>query len=291
MSKYVPKEITVEVNSSPTHPLVDLAYLFAKIALVMLAIYGTLGVLASHLATRMDVKTEERIGAALTKAIPSKAPEADQRLDYLNQLVASLESDGRAVQGNRAKTALSDGQYPPVKLRILDTDDENAMVTAGSYLFVTDGLLANVKSENELAFVLAHELGHLHHRDSLKALGRSLVLVTLASALGQSGRLLPNLINVAELSYSRNQETAADDYALAIIMARYGHGGSSLGFFERQQTADLGILDDIGEWSSSHPLTRDRIEHLNNQFNKNGWKTTGESTPLPENFNCENLKC
>ncbi len=58
------------------------------------------------------------------------------------------------------------------------------MVTAGSYLFVTNGLLAAVESENELAFVLAHELGHFHHRDPLQALGRSLVLITLSSLLG-----------------------------------------------------------------------------------------------------------
>ncbi len=281
MSKYVPKEILEEVNVTPVHPLVNLAYLFGTVAVVGSIIYGILGITASQLATQLGPETEEKIGASITAAFPARTAEEDSRIQYLERLLASLEADVR-------KTGLDNGQYPPLKVRTLDADEENAMVTAGSYLFVTDGLLAAVNSENELAFVLAHELGHLHNRDPLKALGRSLVLFTLSSLVGNS--TLINIVNVSNLSYSRSQETAADDYASELIQAHYRHVGSSLGFFERNQEPELGALGTIAEWQQTHPLSSNRIQRLENKFEQRGWPEAGKITPLPDNIECVNFQ-
>lgn len=281
MKKYVPKEILEEVNVTPVHPLVNLAYLFATVAAVGTLIYGVLGVTAGQLATRIGPETEEKIGASITAAFPTRTAEEDSRVRYLERLLASLEADVR-------KTKLGEGQYPPLKVRILAADEENAMVTAGSYLFVTDGLLAAAESENELAFVLAHELGHLHNRDPLKALGRSLVLLTLNSVLGVAGAnsSLATLVNVSELNYSRTQETAADDYASELIAVHYRHMGDSLGFFERNIEPDLGALGTVTEWQQTHPLSSNRIQRLEDKFERRGWPEAGKITPLPDSIGC-----
>ena len=291
MSRYVPKEITEEVNTTPVHPLVNLANLFATVAVVGLLVYAGLGFAASQLVMRLGPQTEERIGEMTTAAFPVQTAEEDSRVDYLSDLLAAIEAD--ASQDHSAR------QYPPLKVGILPMPQENAMVTAGSYLFVTDGLLAAVESENELAFVLAHELGHLENRDPLKALGRSLVLVTMSAALGIGGQsnstAIPSAANFAELSYSREQEIAADDYAIQQVIRRYGHGGESLGFFERNRELELGgaIGDAFGrvaEWQQTHPLSSKRIERLAAQFERNGWAKTGEITPLPEFIHCPNFE-
>jgi beta-barrel assembly-enhancing protease len=291
LKPYVPKEITEEVNVTPGHPLVDLAYLFARVAIVAAMIYGGLGLVAGQLATRIDPKTEEQIGAALTASFPAATAATDSRVTYLNGLITELESSANL------ETATTDkAKYPPVKVRILEMEAENAMVTAGSYLFVTDELLKNVESENELAFVLAHELGHLHHRDPLRAMGRSLVFVTLSSLLGmdQSTSALPGMINLAELSYSRNQETDADSFALNAVVAQYGHIDHSLGFFERSlesETALLGgSLNKLTEWQQTHPISSDRISRLKNTAQQKGWQTTGAAAPLPEFIGCPNFQ-
>ena len=287
MSPYVPKEITEEVNVTPVNPLVNLAYLMATVTFVGALIYGSLGLVASRLAVRIDPKTEENIGAAVTAAIPFKAAADDSRVAYLEDLLAELEADV-------PKTTLGEATYPPLKVSILDTEVENAMVTAGSYLFVTDGLLQNVESENELAFVLAHELGHLQHRDPLRAMGRSLVWVTLSSllGLGQGGDTVAGMVNLADLSYSRGQETAADDYALELIVTRYQHAGHSFGFFQRAQAEehDWGALSKVAEWQQTHPLTSDRIRRLERTLDQKGWATTGTATPLPEQIGCKNFE-
>ncbi len=46
-------------------------------------------------------------------------------------------------------------------------------------MVVFTGLLEKMTSENELAFVLAHELGHYDHRDHLRGLGRAALGTTL----------------------------------------------------------------------------------------------------------------
>ncbi|MGB3292195.1 MAG: M48 family metallopeptidase [Phormidesmis sp.] len=287
MSPYVPKEITEEVNVTPVNPLVNLAYLMATVAFVGALVYGSLGLIATRIATRIDPKTEENIGAAMTAAISLQTAADDSRIAYLEDLLADLEA-------NVPKTTLAEATYPPLKVSILDTEVENAMVTAGSYLFVTDGLLQKVESENELAFVLAHELGHLQHRDPLKALGRSLVWVTLSSllGLGQGGDTIVRAANLADLSYSRGQETAADDYALELIATHYQHTDHSLGFFQRVQAEepDWGALSKVTEWQQSHPLTGDRIRRLDRTLDEKGWTATGAATPLPELIGCKNFE-
>lgn len=287
MSPYIPKEITEEVNVTPASPLVNLAYLAATVAFVGALVYGGLGLIATRLAVRIDPKTEESIGAAMTATIPFQTAADDSRVAYLADLLAELEADV-------PQTTLGEAAYPPLKVSILSTEAENAMVTAGSYMFVTDGLLENVESENELAFVLAHELGHLQHRDPLKALGRSLAWVTLSSVLGlgQGGDAIVGAANLANLSYSRSQETAADDFALELIMTHYQHADHSLGFFQRAQAEEpnWGALGKVAEWQQTHPLTGDRIRRLERTAGKKGWATTGEATPLPEFIGCQNFK-
>ncbi|MEO0771501.1 MAG: M48 family metalloprotease, partial [Cyanobacteria bacterium J06649_4] len=160
---------------------------------------------------------------------------------------------------------------------------------------VTEGLLAAVQSENELAFVISHELGHLHNRDPLTALGRSLVWVTIGGVLGigqQVPSIAPNLLNLAELGHSRGQERAADQYAIALIQAHYGHGAHSLEFFKRAQAEELnlGALNHVAQWQQTHPLSSDRIQRIEDTFETNGWQLSGDITPLPENIQCRNFE-
>lgn len=293
--KYVPKEITQEVNTTPVNPLVNLTYLLGTVTLAGIVIYFLLGIAADQIAKRIGPETEEKIGSVLVQTIPfqegSTANEnaKDSRVDYLQELATSLQTDLATATDEPAN-------YPPLKIGILDTPVENAMVTAGSYMFVTEGLLDAVESENELAFVMAHELGHLQQKDPLTALGRSLVWLTISGLLGigqQGSSVVPSAFNMAELSYGRGQETAADDYAIALITERYPHGAHSLDFFKRAQEKELnlGAFNRVAEWQQTHPLSEGRVQRLETQLTNSGWALTGEATPLPNNIACRNFTC
>lgn len=274
--KYVPREIVDEVNVTPVHPLVNFGYLVGTVVLATLAIYVGLGVVGAQLATRMGPEAEGKIGNVIFENVFSSMSLTTEGTDYeyLETLADSLKSD-----------ALK--QRPDLKLHILEESAPNAMVSAGGYIYVTQGLLDNVESENELAFVLAHELGHYEHRDNLSSIGRSLVLLSLNSTLSASGVRLPSFLTgsmgLANLHYSRDQEQKADVYALEIMNARYGHVDHTLEFFKRlnEDELDLGIADQLLEWQSTHPLTESRIEYLEDLATSRGWALEGAPTELP----------
>lgn len=131
--------------------------------------------LSSLAVRRIDEATEIKIGKALSAGMVPNVRAAGSRVRYLEEM-KELQSDAPG-----AALGQQQGAYPSVTIRIIDSPVENAMVMAGSQLFVTDELLAAVKGENELAFVLGHELGHLYYRDPVKAVGRSLVWISISS--------------------------------------------------------------------------------------------------------------
>jgi Zn-dependent protease with chaperone function len=140
----------------------------------------------------------------------------------------------------------------------------NAVALPGGHIFVFSGLFNAAAAENELAFVLAHEMGHYANRDHLKAMGRGFVLLAVSTALfgadsGLSG-FLGNGLSLTELSFSRAQETRADEFALAALNCTYGHVGGALEFMRKfPKEADPGK---VGHYFSSHPEIERRIGHL-----------------------------
>ena len=275
--KYTPREIVDEVNVTPVHPLVNFGYLIGTVVAASVTIYVGLGVAGAQIATRIGPEAEAKVGEVVFNSMFAGADliEEGPQFDYTQALAESLRSE-------RLK------QRPELKLHILDEDIPNAMVSPGGHVFVTQGLLREAETENELAFVLAHELGHYENRDTLRGLGRSLVFISLNSVLALGGVQLPPMltgsISLADLHYSREQEQRADIYAIEIMYERYGHLGHSLDFFKRlnEQELDLGTVNQVLEWQSTHPLTQSRIEELEAVATKRGWALEGEATALPE---------
>ncbi|MBT9313029.1 M48 family metallopeptidase [Leptothoe kymatousa] len=275
--KYVPREIVDEVNVTPVHPLVNFGYLMGTVVAAAIAVYAGLGVAGAQLAARLGPNAENKVGDMIFDSVFSSMPlttEGDD-FEYLSDLAESLRSDALKKR-------------PDLKLHILEEPAPNAMVSAGGYVYVTQGLLDDIETENELAFVLAHELGHYEHRDNLRSLGRSLVFLSLNGVVAASGVQLPSLLTgsmgLADLHYSRDQENRADVYALEIMQERYGHVDHALDFFRRlnEDELDFGVADRLLEWQSTHPLTESRIERLEELANQRGWSLEGEPTALPQ---------
>ena len=275
--KYVPREIVDEVNVTPVHPLVNFGYLIGTVVAAAVTVYVGLGVAGAQIAARLGPDAENRIGEVIFENVFAGMPliQDGPELEYVKILAESLRSE-----------ALT--QRPDLKLHILEEPLPNAMVSAGGHVFVTQGLLDEVESENELAFVLAHELGHYENRDNLRSLGRSLVFLSLNSALAATGVQLPPFLtgsmSLADLHYSRDQEQKADVYAFEMMYERYGHVDHTLDFFKRlnEQEFDLGAADRLLEWQSTHPLTESRIENLEAMADQRGWSLEGEATALPD---------
>ena len=89
-------------------------------------------------------------------------------------------------------------------------------------------------------------------------------------------------IKAADLTlrgFSREQETNADEFGLAIVHSEYGHVNEAWRLFERWKITDNAFLY-LVTYLSTHPETGDRIDDMSSLAIANGWRTVGEKTPL-----------
>ena len=177
------------------------------------------------------------------------------------------------------------GEFP-VTVHLVNEADANAFATLGGHVFVYRGLLQSLETENALAMVLAHEFAHVANRDPLVSIGRAVLLSVLLYSVTGQGRLPANLADLggelALLSYSREQEQAADLAAQETLQRVYGHVGGASTFFAQMLSTDSDAKDSaaVPNWISSHPHTSERINALRAQAAKSAW-VSGPQTAYP----------
>ena len=102
------------------------------------------------------------------------------------------------------------------RFTVLDSPDINAFALPGGYIYINRGLMAYLSSEEELAAVLGHEIGHVTARHSVRQQSQSQLLGILTAAVDmKTGRSAGNLMNLASSAllsgYGRDMELEADD--------------------------------------------------------------------------------
>jgi beta-barrel assembly-enhancing protease len=170
-----------------------------------------------------------------------------------------------------AKLAEGTPDLPPLAVHIYDMPIMNAFAVSGGNIVITRELIKAASSPDEVAGVLAHEIGHvahLHPEAQMVRLQGLQVLTTLFSG-HSSGSTTSNIAAIAALlTYSRAAEREADIYAdETLIKARIDSAGLK-SFFEKviklegESKAEAGALTAIGNLFATHPGTADRIHDL-----------------------------
>ena len=121
---------------------------------------------------------------------------------------------------------------------VVDEKEPNAFSLPGGYVFVNSGLVKAVRSDDELAAVVAHEIAHVAARHSVKryetGLGAQLVqLATIAAARqSASARGVGVAMQAAALAYARQDELDADRLAVRYLKAAGFDPQAALTFLE-----------------------------------------------------------
>ena len=266
--KFVPRQPRDGINVSDTHPLVEAGTLVFGLTAIFLLIAVVLILL---------------IDLALYFVPPEK--EAALFRDWLpDDLVTVSPADTRLNEAQRILDRMAShwGDAPyAFRLEIDDSELANAMALPGGLIVVTEGLLDQVESENELAFVLGHELGHYRNRDHLRALGRGVVFSVFFAAVtgGDAANLGINVADLALRSFSRKQELAADEFGLELVYTNYGHVNEAWRLFARWDDSGRSMLD-IVSYTSTHPQPGNRVDSLEQLARDRGWPTDGPVTGL-----------
>ena len=258
-----------DVNVSKTQPLAEAWWLVFGAAAAGLVLTVVALALSDAAVRWLPPSLEARLFGGLVEAGAGEAPD-HARAAAARDVLARLSSHW------------PENPYE-LQLSVLDSDTPNAFALPGGSVVVTRGLLDQAESENELAFVLGHEIGHFAGRHHLQAIGRALVLsLTLSAVFGSVGAdAVPRLTSdLASKGYARRQERAADRFGLGLVEREYGHVAGADRFFARLPDAKARFGDRAVAWFVTHPVTEQRIAALHRFAQERGWRESGPLTPL-----------
>ncbi len=151
----------------------------------------------------------------------------------------------------------------PLRAAVLDSSVKNAIALPGGKVYLFRGLLNEAKSPDEVAGVLGHELGHVHHRDGMRRLlqtgGTSFLLGLLFGDVSGAGAIIVATRTLLEASYSREAETRADGFAID-TMHKLGRPAAPMAeLLVRITGPQRGKGIDI---LASHPFSEDRLTRM-----------------------------
>ncbi|UWZ82434.1 M48 family metallopeptidase [Occallatibacter riparius] len=159
----------------------------------------------------------------------------------------------------------------PFTIKIIDSDEINAMALPGGFFYVNSGLILNADEEAEMAGVMAHEVAHVcaHHaaremtRMNYTQIGMVPLMIMLPYTWTGYGiyEATQLAIPIAFLKFSRDFEAEAD-YLGVQYMYRAGYDPQAfISFFEKVQALEKRKPGLVAKAFSDHPQTPDRILH------------------------------
>jgi beta-barrel assembly-enhancing protease len=174
-------------------------------------------------------------------------------------------------------------------VRVACERSPNALALPGGGVIVTSGLLNIIDTEEELIFILGHELGHFVHRDHLRGMGRSVALQLAMGGMLVTTGIDPTIglqlaLEAMSSAHSREQEIAADETGLKVLHSLHPEdvSGAKRALNGLHEKLERGSLDSLDFWRS-HPLGPKRIEALSARIQSEGLTHAKlRGTPLPE---------
>jgi Zn-dependent protease with chaperone function len=224
----------------------------AATAVIVGMIWFGVPVLADHLTEAMPIAWKRPLGKAVDKQVralfsrvPCTRPEGQAAL---TKLISDLQSAARLPVAP-----------DPV---VLNSPIPNAFAVPGGRVYILSGLLARALSPDELAGVLAHEFGHVSHRDGVRRLirngGTAFLVGLLFGDISGAGAALFTARSLPSAAYSRDIEAVADGFAIT-VMHRLGRPTAPLGNLLLRLggpgNETFALLQD-------HPLTPERAQRL-----------------------------
>jgi hypothetical protein len=164
----------------------------------------------------------------------------------------------------------------PFTIKVIDSDEINAMALPGGFFYVNSGLILAADEEAELAGVMAHETAHVcaHHaaREMTRAEYAQIGMVPLIMMTGYSWtgygiyEAAQLAIPVTFLEFSREFEAQADFLGVQ-YMYRAGYDPQAfISFFEKIQALEKRKPGLVAKAFSDHPQTPDRILHTQEEI-------------------------
>jgi predicted Zn-dependent protease len=210
---------------------------------------------------------EYYIGRAVAAVVLSKYPAYTN--SQVNQYINTL---GQTLAAASDKPEIFGGYH----FLVLDSDDINAFATPGGHIFVTRGLIRCCPSEDALAAILAHEIGHVRLRHGMQSIEKARVTEALtvlategAKTLGSrevaqltqtfSGAISDIANSMINNGYSRTFEYQADQ-ASVVLVQRVGYNPE--GLIDVLKVMEKKLKPGGHDFAKTHPAPQNRIAEI-----------------------------
>jgi MAF protein len=249
-------------------PLAKLYKMLKKIGINLLAIVflscGAFGL--SGCATEYNLATQEeewifystdkevRMGESISQAVEKEYELVDDPL-----IQKRVEDIGRMI------VKVCDRQEIDYHFKVLEEEEANAFALPGGFIYVNSGLINKVDNDDELAGVLAHEIGHVVARHSIKKLQAMMgynFLRILVSQAPEGGKLVTGAdIAFIQLltGYSREDELLADRLGARYAQRAGFNPEGMITFLEKLQEMNRRRPLRPKSYFKTHPYVPDRI--------------------------------
>ena len=173
---------------------------------------------APLIAAMTPIEVEESIGKSTVEQVTMLFG----GFSGIDELTCRRRDGVRALDAMTEQlTAVDDSPYE-FKIRVLDIDIPNAFAAPGGYIVIFRGLIDLAESPDEVAGVLAHEMGHVTHQHSMTHLIRTIGFQTLIVPLISGGAMAADVLSevgqaALQASYTRDMEEDADRVAVALM--------------------------------------------------------------------------
>jgi beta-barrel assembly-enhancing protease len=264
--------------------LIFSAYVFIKVVPAFLA---------CRMIDRIPVEWEVTLGQSILKMLPLEQKPDQKILAVLQDTVALLE---QSVEGN---------QPYDLRIYIWSEKEVNALALPGGAMLISQGLLNEAESPEELAGVIAHEIQHVLLRHSTRGiicnLTQSMLLALFVGDVNATMEKVVNLVSTLEtLGLSREMEVEADRKGMELILAANIDPRGMIRIFEKltqdassqeeeikNKAVSRKIDTEFFSYFSTHPSSKNRILNLKKQMKPHENKTW---MPLFQNLNWNELK-
>lgn len=221
------------------------------VGVALLAGASALGV-GCAVTTQQEIQAGAQQAAQVNQQLPIVQDAALTR--YINDLGNRLAANGQ--------------RNIPFHFFIVNTNVVNAFSLEGGYVYINRGIIEHASNLSELAGVVAHEIGHVEHRDVVtqqqRLQGANIGLALASVLLGQQpGALAQTAINVGGTAvfarYSRQDESNADAAAVKLTNAAGISPEGLVNFFRKllqMRQSQPGLFD---QWFATHPTEEQRI--------------------------------
>jgi predicted Zn-dependent protease len=236
---------------------IALACVVIVTCLLLMGYFFGLPVAAEHIAAYIPIQTEQAIGRQALASLDKQKWFSPTTIDV----------DQQKIIKNGFDNLISDlpfRQYYRLEFRSSKQLGANALALPGGIIVLTDDMVKTAENNEEILAILAHEIGHVELRHTLRSiLQNSIVAATTLAVTSDAASLsaavagLPAML--AQTKYSRKFESDADNYCFRLLKQK---GYSPLSFAAIMERLAKKEKRTIGAFAyvSTHPLTTERID-------------------------------